>query len=69
MEQKAFDLKELGNSLLGCLKAVAVPAAGVAIDWTAKGCLASNGAIVKGVGGVLVAIKPTVLAEVEKAVK
>ena len=69
MEQKAFDLKELGNDLLGCLKAVAVPATDKPLSWVAKGCLLSANSIVKVLGGVVVAAKPAALAEVEKAVK
>lgn len=67
--EKAFDVKNLGNRLLACLKGVAVPAAGAVIDWTAESCALVNSPIVKGVGGILVGVKPTVLAEVEKAIK
>lgn len=69
MEPKAFDLQELGKNLLGCAKSAAVPATGVVLDWASKGCLASSSNIVKGIGGVIVAVKPQILAEVEKAIK
>lgn len=65
---KAFSLKDLGNRLLSKAKAVAVPATEAVLDWTAESCSMVDSAIVKGIGGVLVAVKPTVLAEVAKAV-
>lgn len=66
--EKAFEIKDLGNRLLKSLKAVAVPATNDVLDWTAESCAMSSSAIVKGVGGVLVAVKPTIVGEVAKAV-
>lgn len=56
---KAFDFNEL-------LKELAKANAPVLIDWTSKGCMASENAIVKVAGAVLVASKPAILAEVAK---
>lgn len=67
--EKPFDLKDLGAKEVAALKAVAVPATGVLLDWVAESCALMQSPIVKGIGGVLVAIKPTVLEEVAKAVK
>ncbi len=67
--EKPFDLKDLGNKLLGKLKGQAVPAADAILDWASESCALSSGAIVKGIGAVIVATKPAILAEVEKAVK
>lgn len=67
--EKAFDLNDLGKRLLVSLKAQAKPAAEAVLDWTAESCALSPNNLVKGVGGVLVAVKPAVLAEIEKAVK
>lgn len=66
--EKAFDVKDLGNKLLAESKKVAVPATSAVMDWLSESCALSASPIVKGIGGVLVAVKPTVLAEVAKAV-
>lgn len=66
--EKAFEIKNLGNRLLKTLKAVAVPATNEVLDWTSESCALVNNAIVKGIGGVLVAVKPTIVGEVAKAV-
>jgi len=67
--EKPFDLKDLGSKLLSKLKAQAVPMAEAVLDWTSESCALSSGAIVKGIGAVIVVSKPAILAEVEKAVK
>lgn len=66
--EKPFELKALGAALLGELKKVAVPATGAVVDWAAQSCALTDNAIVKGIGGVLVGVKPAILAEVEKAI-
>lgn len=65
---KAFSLSDLGKRLLAKAKLIAVPATEAVLDWTAESCSMVESPIVKGIGGVLVAVKPTVLAEVAKAV-
>lgn len=65
---KAFDLSDLGQKLLTQAKGVAVPATSAVLDWVAESCALTDSAIVKGIGGVLVAVKPAVIAEVTKAV-
>lgn len=66
---KPFELKALGEKLLASLKSQAVPATGAVIDWVGESCALVDNAIVKGVGAVVVAVKPQVLAEIEKAIK
>ena len=66
--EKAFDLKDLGNRLLAGLKVQAVPATDATLSWVAESCALVESAIVKGVGAVVVAVKPSILAEVAKAV-
>ncbi len=67
--EKPFELKALKDKLLAEAKHVAVPATGAVLDWISESCLLVSSPIVKGIGGVVMAVKPTVLAEVEKAVK
>jgi hypothetical protein len=67
--EKPFDLADLGKRLVGGLKAQAVPAADAVLSWTAESCALVDNAIVKGIGAVLVGVKPVVLEEVAKAVK
>lgn len=66
---KPFEFAVLKQKLVGQLKQLAKPAAEAVIDWTAESCALHANGIVKGIGGVLVAVKPTVLAEIEKAVQ
>lgn len=66
---KPFELKALGNKLLGSLKAQAVPAAGAILDWTSESCAMVNNGAIKILGGIIAGSKPAVLAEVDKAVK
>lgn len=65
---KPFDLKDLGARLVSKAKVIAAPASEAVLDWTAESCSMFSSAIVKGIGGVLVAVKPAVLAEITKAV-
>lgn len=65
---KPFELKALGQKFVAELKKVAVPATSATLDWVSESCLMVNSPIVKGIGGVIVAVKPQILAEVEKAV-
>lgn len=65
---KPFDLNDLKDKLLASLKAQAMPASKAVLDWTAESCVLSSNAIVKGVGAVLVAVEPTILNEIAKAV-
>lgn len=67
--EKPFELKALGNKLLASLKSQAVPSTEAVLDWVSESCVLTENAIVKGIGAVLVAVKPTVLIEVAKAVK
>lgn len=67
--EKPFELKVLGDKLLAEAKKVAVPATGAVIDWVGESCALVQNPLVKIVGGVLVGSKPSILAEVEKAVK
>ena len=67
--EKPFELKALGDKLLGKLKAQAVPLTEAVLDWTSESCLLHSNAIVKIVGGVVVGSKASLLAEVEKAAK
>ncbi len=66
--EKPFELKALGDKLLGKLKAQAVPLTEAVLDWTSESCALHSNAIVKVVGGVVVGSKPAILAEVAKAV-
>lgn len=66
--EKPFELKALGNKLLASLKSIAVPATGAVLDWTIESCALVDNGIVKGVGAVVLAVKPAVLTEVTKAV-
>lgn len=65
---KAFSLSDLGKRLAAKAKSVAVPATEAVLDWTAESCSMIESPIVKGIGAVLVAVKPAVLAEVAKVV-
>lgn len=65
---KPFELAPLGKALLAGLKSQAVPATQSVLDWAGSSCALVDNAIVKGVGAVLVAVAPTIVAEVAKAV-
>lgn len=65
---KPFDLAPLGKSLLVGLKSQAVPATQSILDWAGSSCALVDNAIVKGIGAVLIAVSPTIVAEVAKAV-
>lgn len=67
--EKAFDLADLGKKEVAALKAVAVPATGILLDWVAESCALVQSPIVKGIGAVIAGVKPVVLEEVAKAVK
>lgn len=66
---KPFELKDLGDKLLAKLKSQGVPLAECVLDWSIESCALHANGIVKGIGGVLVATKPAILAEVAKAVQ
>lgn len=66
---KPWELAALKDKLLAKVKPVIVPIADATLEWVGESCALSEGAIVKGVGAVVVAVKPAVLAEIEKAVK
>lgn len=66
--EKAWDFNDLGKRLLTGVKAVAVPSTEHILDWTSESCALSGNAIVKGIGAVLIAVKPTIVEEVKKAV-
>ena len=66
---KPFELKALTDKLLARAKAQAAGIAEDVLDWTIESAALHPNAIVKGVGGVLIATKAAIIAEVEKAVK
>lgn len=66
---KPFQISDLTKRLVARAKTVAVGAADDVLSWTAESCIISDNAIVKGIGSIVIGIKPVVLQEVEKAVK
>lgn len=66
--EKPFELKALTDKLLARVKAQGVGIAEDVVDWTIESCAKHENAIVKGVGGVLVATKAAILVEVGKVV-
>lgn len=67
--EKPFELNSLKDKLLARVKAQAAGIAEDVLDWTIESAALHPNAIVKGVGGVLVATKAAIIAEVQKAVK
>lgn len=65
--EKAFDVKDLGNRIVGRLKKQGVGIADDLLSWTGESCMLVQSPIVKGIGGIVVGIKPVVIAEVAKA--
>lgn len=68
---KAFDLTDLKNRLVlklkDSLKPVAKVAAGEIIDWTSEGCMKHENGFIKGLGGVIIAVKQPILDKIEAA--
>lgn len=64
---KPFELKALTDKLLASLKSVAHPAGEAILDWTSESCALHSNAIVKGIGAVVVATKPVIMQELDKA--